>query len=116
MSLLHSLRHRLRVLLRPGEFQQSLEEETRFHLELEAMQQEHAGAGAVTGAAARDAARRRFGNLTSHKEETRRMSGLGFFDLLQQDLRFAVKSFFRTPGFTARRSAFGCCHTCWAAP
>ena len=101
MSLLHSLRHRLRVLLRPGEFQQSLEEETRFHLELEAMQQEHAGAGSVTGAAARDAARRRFGNVTSHKEETRRMSGLGFFDLLSQDLRFALKSFLRTPGFTA---------------
>ena len=29
------------------------------------------------------------------------MSGLGFFDLLAQDLRFAVKSFLRTPGFTA---------------
>src|SRR5688500_11900761 len=100
MSLLHSLRHRLRVLFRPGEFQRSLEEETRFHLELEAMQQEHAGAGTVTGVAARDAARRRFGNVTSHKEETRRMSGLGFFDLLSQDLRFALKSFLRTPGFT----------------
>src|SRR5688500_6201757 len=100
MSLLHSLRHRLRVLFRPGEFQRSLEEETRFHLELEAMQQEHAGAGTVTGVAARDAARRRFGNVTSHKEETRRMSGWGFFDLLSQDLRFALKSFLRTPGFT----------------
>src|SRR5688500_19755873 len=49
-----------------------------------------------TGVAARDAARRRFGNVTSHKEETRRMSGLGFFDLLSQDLRFALKSFLRT--------------------
>src|SRR5687768_1137552 len=101
MSLLHALRHRLRVPFVPGEVQRSLEEETRFHLELEAMQQEHAGAGAVTGAAARDAARRRFGNVTSYKEETRRMSGLGFFDLLRQDLRFALKSFLRTPGFTA---------------
>jgi len=36
------------VLFHPGEFQRGLEEETRFHLELEAMQQEHAGAASAT--------------------------------------------------------------------
>ena len=101
MSWLHSLRHRLRVFLHPADFQRELDEETRFHLDLESMHQEHAAQGGLTPADARCAARRRYGNVTSLHEESRRMSGLGFFDLLRQDLRFAVKSFLRTPGFTA---------------
>ena len=101
MSFLHALRHRLRVILRPSAFQRELDEETRHHLDLETMQQEHAARGRLSAADARYAARRRYGNVTSLHEETRRMSGLGFFDLLRQDLRFAVKSFLRTPGFTA---------------
>ncbi len=100
MSFLHALRHRLRVLFRPGRYQRELDEERRFHLSLDAMQQEHAGAGRLSPAAAEFAARRRFGNTTYLNEETRRMSGLGFFDVLGQDLRFALKSFLRTPGFT----------------
>jgi putative ABC transport system permease protein len=101
MSWLHSIRHRLRVFLHPADFQRELDEETRFHLDLETMHQEHAAQGGLTPADARYAARRRYGNVTSLQEETRRMSGLGFFDMLSQDLRFAVKSFLRTPGFTA---------------
>ena len=34
------------------------------------------------------------------KEEARTAAGLNFFDLVQQDLRFAVRSFARTPAFT----------------
>jgi putative ABC transport system permease protein len=101
VSLFTALRHRLRVLLRPRSFQRDLDEEVRFHLSLDAMQQEHAAGGALSPADAGFAARRRFGNLTYLKEETRRMSGLGFLDVLRQDVRFALKSFQRTPGFSA---------------
>ena len=101
MLLLDILRYRLRVLLRPGRHARELDEEIRFHLSLEAMQREHAARGALTSSDARWAARRRFGNLTTTKEEARHMAGLGFFDTAEQDVRFALRSFRRAPGFTA---------------
>ena len=101
MQLLDILRYRLRVLLRPGRHARELDEEIRFHLSLEAMQREHAARGRLSSSDARWAARRRFGNLTNTKEEARQMAGLGFFDTARQDVRFALRSFLRTPGFTA---------------
>ncbi|HZI42207.1 MAG TPA: ABC transporter permease, partial [Gemmatimonadaceae bacterium] len=101
MSFLDGLRHRLRVLGRPRSYDRELDEELGFHMSLETMQQEHAGRGAVSSRDARAKARRRFGNPTYHKEETRQMSGLGFFDMARQDLRFAARTLRRTPGFTA---------------
>ena len=101
MLLLDMLRYRLRVLLRPGRHARELDEEIRFHLSLEAMQREHAARGRLSSTDARWAAQRRFGNLTVTKEEAREMAGLGFFDTARQDIRFALRSFLRTPGFTA---------------
>ena len=88
------------MLSRSREYDRELDEEIRFHLSLEAMQREHAAQGALSPRDARFAARRRFGNPTYLKEEARRMSGLGFFDIVQQDLRFALRTFRRTLGFT----------------
>ncbi|HKW10633.1 MAG TPA: ABC transporter permease [Gemmatimonadaceae bacterium] len=101
MSFLDGFRHRLRVFGRPRSYERELDEELRFHLSLEAMQQEHAAHGTLSPPDARFRARRRFGNPTFHKEETRAMSGLGFFDMARQDLRFALRTLRRTPGFTA---------------
>jgi hypothetical protein len=101
MRLLDVLRYRLRVLLHPARHASELDEEIRFHLSLEAMQREHAAHGAVSDTDAGWAARRRFGNLTTTKEEAREMAGLGFFDTTEQDVRFALRSFRRAPGFTA---------------
>jgi predicted permease len=70
-----------------------MKEEFRHHLDLEAQQQRAADADF--------AARRRFGNQTRLEEETRRMTSIGFLEVLGQDLRFAMRSFLRTPGFTA---------------
>jgi predicted permease len=99
MSLIDVLRYRLRVLLRPSRHARELDEEIRFHLSLETMQREHGSRGALSPTDARWAARRRFGNLTSTKEEAREMAGLGFFDTTEQDVQFALRSFRRAPGF-----------------
>src|SRR5687767_5082743 len=101
MSLIDALRHRLRVWVNPRAHERELEEELEFHLGLERMQQEHAAHGALSEKDARLAAKRQFGNITYYKEETRRAAGLGSLDDLRSDVRFALRSFRRTPGFTA---------------
>jgi predicted permease len=65
---------------------------------LEQMQQEHAS---VASDEAQLAARRLLGNVTYYQEETRRAAGLGLLDDIQSDVRFALRTFRRAPGFTA---------------
>jgi putative ABC transport system permease protein len=101
VSLLDALRYRWRVLTHPRAHERELADEIEMHLALDAMQREHAARGAITPSDARWAARRRFGNVTSVREETRQMAGLGFLDVVRQDARFALRTFRRTPAFTA---------------
>jgi predicted permease len=96
MSLLDGIRHRLRAWLRRGAWERELDEELRFHQELEAMQQQHAGASPEE---ARTAARRRLGSPAFYREETRRATGFGWVESVMQDLRFVVRSLRREPGF-----------------
>lgn len=98
MSWLAALRYRLRPLLRPGAHARELREEMDTHLALDALDQ---AGGAVSPDDAAWAARRRFGNITRYTEETREMSGLGSFDMLRQDVRFAARTFRHSKAFTA---------------
>ena len=100
MSFLDAIRHRVHVLTRPREHERELQEELEFHLGLERMQQEHAAHGTISSDEARLVAQRQLGNLTYYKEETRRTAGLGLLDDLQNDVRFALRSFRRSPGFS----------------
>lgn len=101
MSFFHGLKHRLRVLLRGASYERELDEEMRHHLSLEAMQQQHAASGALTTGESAAQARRTFGNVTYHKESTRGAAGLALLFEIRQDVRFALRTFRRTPVFTA---------------
>ena len=98
MSFLDALRHRIRTLLRPEAHASELREEMNFHLSLDTMDQSVGAHSSVSDAPY--AARRRFGNVTRYSEETREMSGLGFFDMLRQDAHFAFRTFGQSKGFT----------------
>jgi putative ABC transport system permease protein len=89
MSWIDGLTHRLRTVFSPGAFERELQDEMRFHEELDATQ-------------LRDAARarKRFGNRTYYQEETRHLTWLASLDVLRQDLGYAWRSVRRTPGFT----------------
>jgi putative ABC transport system permease protein len=90
MSWLHGLAHRLRTVFRPGTHARDLDEEMRFHAELDAVN-ERDPAGAP----------RRFGNRTYYREEVRRLTWIGPFDVMRQDLSYAWRATRRSPGFTA---------------
>src|SRR5687767_8463436 len=89
MSMIDGLRHRLRALFRRDAYEQEMDAEIRFHLETEAMHEQHAGHSAEIS---RATAQRRFGRASAVKEEVRRANGVAFMDVLRQDLRFAVRS------------------------
>ena len=100
MSFVDRLRHRVRVLLRGTSYQRELDEEVAFHLSLEAMHQRHDTQEPLSDREAAARARRKFGNVTYQREETRAMSGLGWLDEVGRDLRFAWRGLRTTPGFT----------------
>ena len=98
MSLLDALRHRFSVLLKRDAYARDLDDEMRFHLALDAAQEEASGRSPGD---ARETAHRNFGNVTYHREETRRQTSLGLLDDIGQDVRYAVRTLRRAPGFTA---------------
>ena len=97
MSYLDGLRHRLRVLLDRAGYDRELEAERGFHLSLERMHQEAAGAVPV---AAASLARRRYGNLTLHGENRRRLTPLAVAEQVQRDVRYALRQLWRAPAFS----------------
>ena len=114
MSWVDASRHLLRTLFARDRLAREMDEEIRFHLELEAMEQ-RAARDAVARARAVDdsgdestaedalarTTRRRFGHVATLREERRRASGLGMFDRVRQDASYALRQVTRSPGFAA---------------
>ena len=89
MSWLDGLKHRVRTVLRPGVHARDVDDEMRFHIEMDAANEGETGAP------------RRFGNRTYYREEVRQRTWIGFVDVLRQDLSYAWRTTRRSPGFTA---------------
>src|SRR5262245_35668451 len=94
---LFQLWRRLLSLLRRRRYEREMEEEMRFHLEMQIEQNLDAG---MELEEAHYAARRQFGNQTWLKEASREMWSLRFIETLIQDLRYGARTLVKNPGFT----------------
>ena len=95
--MLSDLLYRLRALFRSNDMDAELDGELLDHLEREAEKYRR------MGAAPQDAMRRArlaLGGSTQVKQQCRESRGTKFVEDLSQDLRYAVRSFAKTPGFS----------------
>ena len=91
---LHRLKLRARALLAPRRVERDLDQELAFHIDRET--QKHIANGS-SPAEARTRAMARFGSLTVAADECRDARGTALLDSLVRDVRYACRSFRRTP-------------------
>lgn len=98
MRILHRLRSRLLALVRPDAREREMDEELRFHLEMEADKNERRG---LPSEEARRAAVLSFGGVESVREACRDARGVRLLQDLTQDVAFALRGLRRDRGFAA---------------
>jgi putative ABC transport system permease protein len=91
-------RKTLRALLRRDKFEDGLDAELRHHIELRAADLTRSG---LSPEAAERQARLELGSRERYKDEARAAFGLRWLDDLGHDLRYAVRTLSRKPGFLA---------------
>jgi len=97
MRLVAEIRERLRALFRRGQEERELEEELRFHLEMEVEENLRRG---LSAAEARRQAVLRLGGVTQVAEATRDARGTQWLDDLARDIRHGLRRLVREPGFS----------------
>jgi predicted permease len=92
------LRVRFRSLFRRTAVTQEIDQELQFHLD---QQMEKYLRSGLTPEQARRRLRMEFGGLTQLQEDCHEAKGVSFVEHIGQDVRYALRMFGRTPGFTA---------------
>jgi putative ABC transport system permease protein len=98
MAWYHEIASSLGSLFRRRHQDSEMEEEMRFHLEMEANRRIESG---MSERDAKVRARRDFGGVERHKDDTRDERGAGGFFDAWSDVRFALRSLRHRPGLTA---------------
>ena len=88
---------RLRALFRRDRLERELDDEVRFHLEMQADDNVRAG---MDPDEARRAARRSFGGRDTMKESYRTRRTIHVVETMTQDVRYAARTMWKSPGFT----------------
>jgi predicted permease len=96
VSRVEGLLARLRSVFRPSDAEGRMEEEFRFHLEMEQARLMRDG---LSPEAARRQALLTFGGLDAHRETMRDERGARWLDDLGADLRYALRAMRRSPGY-----------------
>jgi putative ABC transport system permease protein len=97
MTRLRVFIHRLRGVFLKQRRQRELEDEIRYHLELQIEDNLRQG---MSSDEARTAALRKFGGVEQIKEAYRDRLSLALVESIHQDLRYAVRTLKKSPGFT----------------
>ncbi|HEY6937631.1 MAG TPA: ABC transporter permease [Terriglobales bacterium] len=97
MERLGELWRRVKFIFRRGKFQQDLQEEMQFHLEMKARALREAG---VAPGEARATAQRQFGNTLLLRETSCEAWGWNLVETVLQDVRYGFRQLRRSPGFT----------------
>jgi predicted permease len=95
-DLARRLRERARALFNRGDAERDLDDELRFHLDMET---EYLMRMGLPEADARRRAQRDFGGVERYRDETRDVRGVGALEDIGRDLKVAARSLRRAPGF-----------------
>ena len=98
MAWYHALRTAFDALTRRGREERRMDDEMRFHLEMETRRL--MSEKGLSEDDARLAAKRAFGGVERHKEAVRDERGTSWIEDLVQDARFGLRTLRRRPGFT----------------
>src|SRR5215831_2610067 len=94
---LHRLHYRFRTLARRRELESDLDDELRFHLEMQTAANIRLG---MTPAVAQARARRQFGHIETHKDEYRDRWGARLLEAFAQDMRTGLRHLVRHPAIS----------------